>query len=45
MIKNFNEITKTLGFKILIIVILGLLLLIPMSFINSVVRDRISYQR
>ena len=45
MIKNINEITKTLGFKILIIVILGLLLLIPMSFINSVVRDRINYQR
>ena len=44
MIKNINEITKTLGFKILIIVILGLLLLIPMSFINGVVRDRIRYQ-
>lgn len=44
MIKHFNEITKTLGFKILIIVILGLLLLIPMSFINSVVRDRVRYQ-
>ena len=44
MIKNINEITRTLGFKILIIVILGLLLLIPMSFINSVVKDRISYK-
>ena len=44
MIKNFNEITKTLGFKILIIVILGLLLLIPMAFINGVVKDRIRYQ-
>ena len=31
MIKNINDIAKTLGFKILIIVILGLLLLIPMS--------------
>lgn len=40
-----NEISKTLGFKILIIVILGLLLLIPMGFINSVVRDRIRYQK
>ncbi|WP_300368333.1 cell envelope integrity protein CreD [Brachyspira sp.] len=45
MIKKINDITKTLGFKILIIVILGLLLLIPMAFINSVVRDRINYQR
>ena len=44
MIKNINDIAKTLGFKILIIVILGLLLLIPMSFINGVVRDRIRYQ-
>ena len=44
MIKNINEVTKTLGFKIIIIVVLGLLLLIPMTFINSVVRDRIRYQ-
>ncbi|MEI0530141.1 cell envelope integrity protein CreD [Brachyspira pilosicoli] len=44
MIKNLNEVTKTLGFKIIIIVVLGLLLLIPMTFINSVVRDRIRYQ-
>lgn len=45
MIKYINPITKTLGFKILIIVILGLLLLIPMAFINSVVKDRMRYQR
>lgn len=44
MIKNINEVTKTLGFKIIIIVVLGLLLLIPMTFINSVVKDRIRYQ-
>ncbi len=44
MIKNINEVTKTLGFKIIIIIVLGLLLLIPMTFINSVVRDRIRYQ-
>lgn len=45
MIKNINEVTKTLGFKIIIIVVLGLLLLIPMTFINSVVKDRIRYQK
>lgn len=44
MIKNINEVTKTLVFKIIIIVVLGLLLLIPMTFINSVVKDRIRYQ-
>lgn len=44
MIKNINEVTKTLGFKIIIIMVLGLLLLIPMTFINSVVKDRIRYQ-
>lgn len=44
MIKNINEVTKTLGFKIIIIVVLGFLLLIPMTFINSVVKDRIRYQ-
>lgn len=44
MIKNINEVTKTLGFKIIIIVVLGLLLLIPMTFINSIVKDRIRYQ-
>lgn len=44
MIKNINEVTKTLGFKIIIIVVLGLLLLIPMTFINSVVKDRIRYK-
>lgn len=44
MIKNLYNVSKTLGFKIFTILILGLLLLIPMNFINSVVRDRRNYQ-
>lgn len=45
MIKNIYNVSKTLGFKIFTILILGLLLLIPMNFIKSVVLDRRSYQR
>ncbi|WP_295160315.1 cell envelope integrity protein CreD [uncultured Brachyspira sp.] len=44
MIKNIHQISNTLGFKILIIAILGLLLLIPMAFINTVLEDRIRYK-
>lgn len=45
ILKNVNSITKTLGFKIFMILILGLLMLVPMEFISSVVRDRKSYQK
>ena len=44
MIKNIYNVSKTFGFKIFTILILGLLLLIPMTFINSVVRDRKNYK-
>lgn len=44
MIKNIYNVSKTFGFKIFTILILGLLLLIPMTFIDSVVRDRKNYQ-
>ena len=42
MIKNINEVTKTLGFKIIIIVVLGLLLYdyVPMA---KVVPEPVSY--
>ncbi len=36
--------TETLGFKILLIFIIGLLLLIPMSLVRGVIFDRQSYQ-
>lgn len=44
MIKNIYNVSKTFGFKIFTILILGLFLLIPMTFIDSVVRDRKNYQ-
>lgn len=44
MIKNIYNVSKTFGFKIFTILILGLFLLIPVNFIGSVVRDRKSYQ-
>ena len=44
MIKNIYNVSKTFGFKIFTILILGLFLFIPMNFIDSVVRDRKSYQ-
>lgn len=44
MIKNIYNVSKTFGFKIFTILILGLLLLIPMTFIDSIVRDRKNYQ-
>ena len=34
-----------LGFKIIIIFVLGFLMLIPTTFISEVVRDRVNYQR
>ena len=37
-------ITDTLGFKMLLIFILALLLLIPMSLVRGVLRDRQNYQ-
>lgn len=42
---QLNNFTKTLGFKIFMILSLGLLLLIPMEFISWLVRDRKSYQK
>ena len=42
--KNIKQFSNSLGFKILLIFILGLLLLIPMSFISGIVKDRKSYQ-
>ena len=44
MIKNIYNVSKTFGFKIFTILILGLFLLIPITFIDSVVRDRKNYQ-
>lgn len=42
--KNINIASKTLGFKIFIILVLGLLFLIPMQFISYLVKDRKNYQ-
>lgn len=41
---DLKFISRTLGFKILMILVLGLLLLIPMSFIKWLVKDRKNYQ-
>lgn len=41
---DLKSISRTLGFKIFMILVLGLLLLIPMSFIKWLVKDRKSYQ-
>ncbi len=37
--------TSGLGFKIVIIFVLGFLMLIPTTFISEIVRDRVGYQR
>ncbi len=42
--KNMKQFSNSLGFKILLIFILGLLLLIPMAFISGIVKDRKNYQ-
>ncbi len=41
---NFGNITKTFGFKILIICILTLLLLIPINMITEVISERLTYK-
>lgn len=43
--KNINSLSKTLGFKILLVSILGLLIMIPMGLIRSVIDDRQDYQK
>lgn len=42
--KSMRPLLNSLGFKILLIFILGLLLLIPMAFISYLVKDRKGYQ-
>ena len=42
--KSMKQFSNSLGFKILLIFILGFLLLIPMAFISGIVKDRKNYQ-